>query len=207
MSIKFQLPELKEGSSCSSGSSGRRTPSRQLTTNTAILRASSDEERLKQGLAVSQFALPGASASWIIRLLNAPLDDLVVYPRRYLAASHEVFLYTLIVTWVITLIFHPEQIFDHPAQPIIGSFNPCFGWDYPPASYISVVLCGVNVYLTWRYTYTTTACCLSPARPTAPPHHVLQGTRPARPALSLARLAPRLRPTTSDAAGGSSAHG
>ena len=153
MSIKFQLPELKEGSSCSSGSSGRRTPSRQLTTNTAILRASSDEERLKQGLAVSQFALPGASASWIIRLLNAPLDDLVVYPRRYLAASHEVFLYTLIVTWVITLIFHPEQIFDHPAQPIIGSFNPCFGWDYPPSSYIAIALCSTNVYFTWRYTW------------------------------------------------------
>ena len=85
------------------------------------------------------------------------------------------FEYTLAVLWDAinagALVFRPEQIFDHPAQPIIGSFNPCFGWDYPPASYISVVLCGVNVYLTWRYTYTTTACCLSPARPTAPPHH------------------------------------
>ena len=87
------IDELKEGSSCSSGSTPTLTPSLQLTTNTAILRASCDEERLKQGLAVSQFALPGASASWIIRLLNAPLDDLVVYPRRYLAASHEVFSY------------------------------------------------------------------------------------------------------------------
>merc|ERR1712224_498727 len=45
----------------------------------------------------------------------------------------------------------PEQILEHPARPIIGSFNPCFGWDYPPASYIALTCCSTNVYWTWRY--------------------------------------------------------
>merc|ERR1712224_345014 len=40
---------------------------------------------------------------------------------------------------------------NHPARPIIGSINPCFFWDYPPASYIGMVLCSTNVYWTWRY--------------------------------------------------------
>jgi len=97
--------------------------------------------------------LPGGSYFSIIALLNQPLDERIFFPRQYLSASHEVFAITLIATWAITLIFYPEQIFEHPARPIIGSFNPCFGWDYPPASYLALVSCSVNVFLTWRYAW------------------------------------------------------
>ena len=41
----------------------------------------------------------------------------------------------------------------HPARFVIGSYNPCFGWDYPPASYIALFLCSVNVYLLWRHAW------------------------------------------------------
>ena len=41
---------------------------------------------------------------------------------------------------------------DHPARKIIGSLNPCFGWDYPPASILALLLCSCNVLL-WRYAW------------------------------------------------------
>lgn len=81
------------------------------------------------------------------------LADRTFYPKQYLIATTNVFSVTLVVTWAITLIWNPHQAMDHPARPIIGSFNPCFGWDYPPASYFAVAFCSVNVYLTWRYAY------------------------------------------------------
>ena len=95
----------------------------------------------------------GQSSFSIIRLLNQPLDSTLIYPRHYLGASHEVFALTLVITWVLTLIWHPEQIFEHPGREIIGSFNPCYGWDYPPAAYVGLTFCSVNVYFTWRYAW------------------------------------------------------
>lgn len=91
--------------------------------------------------------------SSIIHLLTTRQDDNLVDPVDYLSASHEVFAITLIITWVLTTVFYPHQIFDHPARPIIGSYNPCFGWDYAPASYIALTFCSTNVFLTWRYAF------------------------------------------------------
>lgn len=104
-----------------------------------------------------------------IKLLNQPLDNRIVYPTEYLSASHEVFAITLLVTWVLTLIWYPDQIFEHPARPIIGSFNPCFGWDYAPASYFALTFCSTNVYFTWRYAWleqTRTALLTLDSKPT-----------------------------------------
>ena len=42
---------------------------------------------------------------------------------------------------------------DDPAREASWHFNPCFGWDYPPASYIAVILNSTNVYWTWRYAW------------------------------------------------------
>ena len=82
-----------------------------------------------------------------------PIDERIVRPKMYMSASNEVFGITLIVCWLVTLIWFPEQIWDHPARAVIGHFNPCMGWDYAPASYIAVVGCSVNVYLLWRYAF------------------------------------------------------
>eukprot|EP00930_Biecheleria_cincta_P007544 TRINITY_DN108785_c0_g1_i1.p1 TRINITY_DN108785_c0_g1~~TRINITY_DN108785_c0_g1_i1.p1 ORF type:complete len:310 (+),score=32.99 TRINITY_DN108785_c0_g1_i1:40-969(+) len=92
-------------------------------------------------------------ASSIVKLLVQRQDDRLVEPLTYLSASHEVFALTLIITWFLTLAFYPHQIHAHPARPIIGSYNPCFGWDYAPASYIALTGCSCNVYLTWRYAF------------------------------------------------------
>ena len=88
-----------------------------------------------------------------VELLSQPLEARKFDPSIYRNAAGEIFTITLLLTWAMTLLWHPEQIFDHPARPIIGSLNPCFGWDYPPASYFAVVFCSVNVFLTWRYAW------------------------------------------------------
>lgn len=79
------------------------------------------------------------------------LGNRIVHPRIYLSAAQEIFAITLVITWTITLIFYPEEITRHPAKHIIGTLNPCFGWDYPPASYIAMMMCSINVYLLWKY--------------------------------------------------------
>lgn len=91
----------------------------------------------------------------IAKLLSQRLDARIFYPKDYMGASHEVVAYTLIITWILTMsvpAFRP-QIFTHPARVIIGSFNPCFGWDYAPASWVSVSLCAFNVYFSYRYAW------------------------------------------------------
>jgi len=98
---------------------------------------------------------PGFSAPATVQLLNQPLASCQVSPYLYLTAAGEVFAITLLVTWAITWTWYPEQITEHPARQIIGASNPCFGWDYAPASYIAVTFCSVNVFLTWRYCYLT----------------------------------------------------
>ena len=98
-----------------------------------------------------------ASMPAIFTLSSQPVDEVMIYPRIYLACAQEIFATTLYITWALTFFFFPSQIFDHPARPIIGSFNPCFGWDYPPASYIALVMCSFNVFLTWRYMWLSRA--------------------------------------------------
>ena len=81
------------------------------------------------------------------------LADHVHVRNRCLQASGEIFAITLVLTWTITLIWYPEQIFNHPARYIIGSFNPCFGWDFAPAAYFGLTFCSVNVFLLWRFVW------------------------------------------------------
>jgi len=89
----------------------------------------------------------------IVTLLNQPLRTRTFYPKVYRAASGEIFTISLVLTWTMTLIWFPDQIFKHPARFIIGSFNPCFGWDYAPASLFGLGLCSFNVFLLWRYAW------------------------------------------------------
>jgi len=90
-----------------------------------------------------------------VKLLNAPIQSRIIYPRNFIGAIHEVFGLTLLITWGLTLSIPTlrPQVFEHPAKKIIGSFNPCFGWDYFPASWISVFCCAFNVYLSYRYAW------------------------------------------------------
>lgn len=86
-------------------------------------------------------------------LCQSLADQDIVKPKEYLTAALQNFALTLIITWTITLLVNPEAVKDHPAKQIIGADNPCFGWDYPPASYVAMFMNSANVYFTWRWAY------------------------------------------------------
>ena len=109
--------------------------------------------RTSSSASVKNFALPGGRYSAIIALLNNNVDTRNVYPRDYLLASNELTVLTLIITWIVSLIFNRDMVINHPARWIIGGLNPCFGWDYAPANYIAVFMESFQVYLLWRYAW------------------------------------------------------
>ena len=51
-----------------------------------------------------------------------------VYPRFYLAASLEMIILAIIATFIFTLHFDHDQVWEHPKFMILGAFNFCFGW-------------------------------------------------------------------------------
>ena len=79
---------------------------------------------------------------------TSPVEERLIRPRYYLGATHEVFGLTLLITWGLTLAtpMHRSQIFDHPARAFTGSYIPCFGWYYIPASWSLVCCCSFNAY-------------------------------------------------------------
>jgi len=80
-----------------------------------------------------------------------PLTNPHVVPKTYFRASNELMVVALIVCWTITLIYNPSSAINHPARNYVGHFNPCFGWDFPPASYFAVFFCSLDVHLAFTY--------------------------------------------------------
>ena len=75
----------------------------------------------------------------------------IVDPKMYMRASNELITLALIVCWTITLIVDPSQIIEHPGHSFTGDYNPCFGWDYPPASYFAIAFSAVDAHLGFQY--------------------------------------------------------
>ena len=115
---------------------------------------SSSTQATREGAKPKESCLRRWSA--IAFLLTQPRDDQTIYTTKYLGATHEIFVWSLFICWTVSLIFTPEMVFNHPAREATWHFNPCFGWDFPPASYIAVILNSTNVYWTWRYAWLET---------------------------------------------------
>ena len=115
---------------------------------------SSSTQATREGAKPKESCLRRWSA--IAFLLTQPRDDQTIYTTKYLGAAHEIFVWSLLICWTVSLIFTPEMVFNHPAREATWHFNPCFGWDFPPASYIAVILNSTNVYWTWRYAWLET---------------------------------------------------
>ena len=96
-------------------------------------------------------ATPITSYSCLLTLLNQPITTMVVEPKTYFRASNELVVFTLAISWSVTLWFNPDAIFNHPARNFVGHLNPCFGWDYPPGSFFAIIGCAADVYLAWTY--------------------------------------------------------
>jgi len=94
---------------------------------------------------------PLASYSSLAQLLTQRLGSTVVAPKRYFRASNELVAVTLVLCWIITLLYDPSLALNHPARDFTGHINLCFGWDYEPASYVAIFMCAFDVYLAWTY--------------------------------------------------------
>jgi len=89
------------------------------------------------------------SALW--DLWRQPADYAIIKPKDYFSASNELVAISLAVCWIITAIYDRNQFLEHPVRKVVGHLNPCFGWDYPPASYFGVMFAGFDVYLSFTY--------------------------------------------------------
>ena len=76
---------------------------------------------------------------------------MIVNPKDYFVASNELVVIALVVCWAITAAVDIDKAWSHPARNYVGHLNPCFGWDYAPASYFAVAFAGCDVYLAFRY--------------------------------------------------------
>ena len=107
------------------------TPARGVVRSTRVTRSSSTQAT-REGAKPKESCLRRWSA--IAFLLTQPRDDQTIYTTKYLGATHEIFVWSLLICWTVSLIFTPEMVFNHPAREATWHFNPCFGWDFPPAS-------------------------------------------------------------------------
>jgi hypothetical protein len=87
----------------------------------------------------------------LYKLATQPVASSVVRPKDYFAASNELTCMSLAICWTVTLAYDYKLVWNHPARNYVGHLNPCFGWDFPPASYIGIMLAGVDVFFAMRY--------------------------------------------------------
>lgn len=87
----------------------------------------------------------------LYQIATSPAASSIIRPKQYFSASNELNVLTLVVCWTITLFYDHLQVVDHPARREVGHYNPCFGWDFPPASYVAVCCAGLDVHLSLRY--------------------------------------------------------
>ena len=87
----------------------------------------------------------------VLKLARQPVSAVIVKPKDYFVASNELVVIALVVCWAITAAVDFNQAWRHPARNYVGHLNPCFGWDYAPASYFAVAFAGCDVYLAFRY--------------------------------------------------------
>jgi|EP00908_Phaeocystis_cordata_P023939 hypothetical protein len=97
---------------------------------------------------------PVTKYSSLLKLLSTPVDAAVVVPIQFFRASNELIVLALIICWTITMTWTPDLAISHPARNYVGHFNPCFGWDFPPASYVAVFMSAIDVHLGLQYANT-----------------------------------------------------
>ena len=51
-----------------------------------------------------------------------------VFARTYLGAALETHFLSLVVTWIFTWSWYPDEVWKHPKFITLGAFNFCFSW-------------------------------------------------------------------------------
>merc|ERR1712203_1140910 len=79
------------------------------------------------------------SYSATVRLSFQPIDKAEVQPDDFLKASGEIFAFTLVFTWILSLIFNFRVFLNNHLRDVVGYNSPCVGWDEPPAIYFGLL--------------------------------------------------------------------
>ena len=74
-----------------------------------------------------------------ILYLMSNMNWAVIDPMIYLQATGELWFLTLVICWITTNMYNPDNIMDNPYRDRLGYSNICVGWDTPPASRIGAV--------------------------------------------------------------------
>ena len=90
----------------------------------------------------------------LFRVIDRPVDDSEIQPRLYLMSAQQVLIITQLLTWSITLVGYSDIIAEHPLRKITGSIQQTMAWNYPPCSFIAIILLSSCVYFVWRYAWT-----------------------------------------------------
>ena len=69
----------------------------------------------------------------------------------YLKAGGETVFLTLLISWCLTYIYHPEALEDNALRDRLGYNNACVGWDFAPASYVGLIGSSIVTYMIWSY--------------------------------------------------------
>merc|ERR1711998_772109 len=96
---------------------------------------------------------PGGAFLWTVRsnLLEAKDTSSVVYPKAYLQASFETFLFMLGISWILTCIGNYDVISSNRIKDVFGYNNVCVGFDTAPARYIAQPLMCLQAFYGMRY--------------------------------------------------------
>lgn len=97
---------------------------------------------------------PGGAFLWVLRSNQPHLDGeghSKVYPKVYLQASFEVFLFMLGICWILTTIFTYDVIRSNRIKDVFGYNNVCVGFDMTPARYMAQPLMCLQAYFGIRY--------------------------------------------------------
>ncbi|CAE7172060.1 KIN10 [Symbiodinium pilosum] len=71
------------------------------------------------------------------RAQAAPGKAIVLNPEDYAAASGELLVIAMVLSWILTYFFAPEIIKDNELKRRVGYNNLCVGWDEAPAKYVA----------------------------------------------------------------------
>merc|ERR1711971_1456669 len=89
-----------------------------------------------------------------LRIIRANRDNkgsITYNPEDYAAAGGEIMVFTLFVSWILTLMFHPEFVESNMLKDRVGYNNLCVGWDIDPARAMAAPMFALIIFFQIRH--------------------------------------------------------
>uniref|UniRef100_A0A6V0I4Z8 Uncharacterized protein n=1 Tax=Zooxanthella nutricula TaxID=1333877 RepID=A0A6V0I4Z8_9DINO len=89
--------------------------------------------------------------SRIMAQMALPSHEVRYNPEDYAAASGELLVFNMIISWVLTYLFNPAVIDENELKARVGYNNLCVGWDTMPAKFVAAPLFAVIIFFQSRF--------------------------------------------------------